>query len=164
MTSVSSAAPIGRMSIVAGKAIAAFVIGLASMVVLAVATSFMVGAEWGDPVGVGILMVCGVLAALGIMGVIATLAKSPEQAANWQSIVAVVLGLLGGTFFPLSQGPGLLSNLSLLTPHAWFLRGLGDIAGGGGLGDIVGPVLALLTFAAVTMGLAATRAGRMVSV
>ena len=48
-------------------------------------------------------MVCGVLAALGIMGVIATLAKGPEQAANWQSIIAVVLGLLGGSFFPISQ-------------------------------------------------------------
>ena len=157
------AAPIASMSIVAGKAIASFVVGLGSMIVLAVSTSILIRADWGRPVGVLLLMVCGVLAALGIMGVIATLANSPEQAANWQSIVAVVLGLVGGSFFPVSQGPGLLANLSLLTPHAWFLRGLGDLAGGGGLSSLAGPVVALLTFAAVTMGIAATRVSRMVA-
>ena len=157
------AAPIVAMSIVAGKAIASFVVGLTSMIVLAGATSLLVGAEWGNPLGVLILMVCGVLAALGIMGLIATLAKSPEQAANWQSIVAVVLGLLGGSFFPISQGPGALANLSLLTPHAWFLRGLGDVAAGGGIASIAGPIVALLTFAAVTLGVGATRISRMVA-
>ena len=158
------AAPIPRMSIVAGKAIASFVVGLVAMIVLATATSVLVGAEWGNPIGVGILMVCGVLSALGIMGVVATFAKGPEQAANWQSIVAVVLGLLGGSFFPISQGPGLLANLSLLTPHAWFLRGLGNLASGGGPADIMGPAAALLVFSGVTMSLAALRVGRMVSV
>ena len=157
------AAPIGRMSIVAGKAIASFVIGLVSMIVLATGTSVLVGAEWGNVFGVGLLMVCGVLAALGIMGVIATLAKGPEQAANWQSIIAVVLGLLGGSFFPISQGPGLLANLSLLTPHAWFLRGLGDLAGGGGVSDVLVPAGALLLFAAATMTIAMLRVRRMVS-
>lgn len=157
------AAPISRMSIVAGKAIASFVVGLGAMIVLATATSVLVGARWGDPVGVGILMVCGVLAALGIMGLIATFATGPEQAASMQSIVAVVLGLLGGSFFPISQGPGFLANLSLLTPHAWFLRGLGDLAAGGGPLDIGGPVAALLLFSVLTMGVAAARVGRMVS-
>ena len=157
------AAPISPMSIVAGKAISSFVIGLVAMVVLATATTVLVGAEWGDPAAVGVLMVCGVLAALGIMGVMATLAKSPEQAANWQSIVAVVLGMLGGSFFPLAQGSSTLANLSLLTPHAWFLRGLGDLASGGGVSDILGSAAALLAFAVVTMGFAATRVGRMVA-
>lgn len=156
-------APIPRMSIVAGKALASFVVGLVSMIVLALGTTWLVGADWGDPTAVLVLMVFGVLAALGIMGVIATLAKSPEQAANWQSIVAVVLGLLGGSFFPLSQGPGVLANLSLLTPHAWFLRGLGDVAAGGGLGDIAGPVLALAVFAGATAAVAAARLSRMVT-
>ncbi len=157
------AAPIGRMSIVVGKAIAAFVVGVVSMIVLAVGTSVLVGADWGNWIGVLLLMVAGVFAALGIMGVIATLANSPEQAANWQAIVAVVLGMLGGTFFPINQGPGFLANLSLFTPHAWFLRGLGDLSGGGGLSVVVAPVGALLAFALVTAGIAATRVSRMVA-
>ena len=147
-------APIHRWSIIGGKAITSFVLGLTSMVVLAVATTFLIGAEWGNPVGVLILMVAGVMSALGIMALVAVVAKTPEQAANYQAIVAVALGMLGGTFFPLSQGPRILSLFSKLTPHAWFLQGLGDLSAGRGLDAVVAPVLALLAFFAVTVGIA----------
>jgi ABC-2 type transport system permease protein len=147
-------APISRWSILGGKAITSFVLGLVSMVVLAIATTLLIGAEWGNPVGVGVLMVSGVLAALGIMAVVAVIAKTPEQAANWQSIIAVALGLLGGTFFPLSQGPRLLSLLSKLTPHAWFMEGMGDLSAGGDLSVVVAPAAAMLAFGLVTVGVA----------
>lgn len=148
------AAPISRWSIIGGKALTSFLLGLISMAVLAIATTVMIGAEWGDPLGVAILMVAGVLSALGVMAVVAVVSKTPEQAANWQSIVAVALGLLGGTFFPLSQGPRLLALFSKLTPHAWFLQGLGDLSAGGDLSAIVTPTLALLLFFVVTVGVA----------
>jgi ABC-2 type transport system permease protein len=147
-------APISRWSIIGGKALTSFVLGLVSMIVLAVATTLLIGANWGNPVGVAILMMAGVLSALGIMAVVAVVARTPEQAANWQSIVAVVLGLLGGTFFPLSQGPRLLAMLSKLTPHAWFLQGLGDLSSGAGLGSVITPALAMLAFFAVTVSAA----------
>lgn len=147
-------APISRWSIIGGKALTSFVLGLVSMVVLAVATTLLIGAKWGNPLGVAILMIAGVLAALGIMAVVAVVAKTPEQASNWQSIIAVVLGLLGGTFFPLSQGPRLLATLSKLTPHAWFMQGLGDISSGAGLVAVVAPTLAMLAFFVVTLALA----------
>ncbi|MCP3999237.1 MAG: ABC transporter permease [bacterium] len=147
-------APISRWSIIGGKAVTSFVLGLTSMIVLAVATTFMIGAKWGNPLGVLILMVCGVMAALGIMALVAVVAKTPEQAANYQAIVAVALGMLGGTFFPLSQGPRILSLFSKLTPHAWFLQGLGDLSAGRNLEAVVTPALALLAFFAVTIGIA----------
>jgi ABC-2 type transport system permease protein len=147
-------APISRWSVIGGKALTSFVLGVVSMVVLAVGTTVLIGASWGSPVGVAILMMAGVLAALGIMAVVAVISRTPEQAANWQSIVAVVLGLLGGTFFPLSQGPRLLALLSKLTPHAWFMQGLGDLSGGAGLISVVAPALAMLTFFVVTVGIA----------
>jgi ABC-2 type transport system permease protein len=147
-------APISRWSIIGGKALTSFVLGLVSMIVLAVATTIMIGADWGNPIGVAILMVCGVLSALGIMAVVAVISKTPEQAANWQAIVAVALGLLGGTFFPLSQGPRLLALFSKLTPHAWFLQGLGDLSAGSGLSAVVTPALALILFFLVTVAAA----------
>ena len=147
-------APISRWSIIGGKAVTSFVLGLTSMVVLAVATTLMIGAKWGNPLGVLILMICGVMAALGIMALVAVVAKTPEQAANYQAIVAVALGMLGGTFFPLSQGPRILSLFSKLTPHAWFLQGLGDLSAGRNVGAVVTPALALLAFFAVTIGIA----------
>jgi ABC-2 type transport system permease protein len=98
---------------------------------------------------------------MGIMALVATFAKTSEQAGNWQAIIAVVLGLLGGVFFPISQVSGLLSKLSLLTPQAWFMRGLGDLAGGGGPSAVIPAVVAMLVFAAVTGGIALLRLDRM---
>lgn len=124
------AAPIPRTSVVAGKAILSFALGVISMTVLIVATRFLMGANWGPPLGVAVLVVAGVLAATSIMGLIASVAKSDEGAANLGAIVAVVLGMLGGTFFPVGQGNEFLSRITFITPHAWFMRGLSEISGG----------------------------------
>jgi ABC-2 type transport system permease protein len=157
------AAPISRASILGGKLLTSFLLGSISMAVLALATSLLFGADWGNPFGVAVLIVAAIGAAMGIMALIATLAKNAEQAANWQSVVAVVLGLLGGTFFPVSQAPGVLSTLTLAAPQAWFLRGLGDLRGGS-LSVVWVPVLAMLGFAAVTGGLALFRLRRLAEV
>ena len=157
------AAPIGRGSILGGKLLVSFLLGVISMAVLVVATSLLFGAHWGNPLGVAVLIVAAIAAAMGIMALIATLAKNAEQAANWQSVVAVVLGLLGGTFFPVSQAPGVLSTLTFFAPQAWFLRGLGDLRGGS-LGVVWVPVLAMLGFAVVTGGLALFRLRRLAEV
>jgi ABC-2 type transport system permease protein len=124
------AAPISRNSIILGKAITSFVLGIASMAVLVVATTLLLGADWGNPLGVALLIVSAVVAAMGVLAVVASVAKTQEQAGMFASIISLVFGLLGGTFFPVSQVGGLLSALSLATPQAWFMRGLGDLAGG----------------------------------
>ena len=157
------AAPISRNSILGGKLLTSFLLGVISMTVLAVATTLLFGASWGNPLGVAVLVVAAILAATGIMALIATLARNAEQAANWQSVVAVILGLIGGTFFPVSQAPGVLSRLTFVAPQAWFLRGLGDLRGGS-ISAVWIPALAMLGFAAVTGGLAMTRLRRMAEV
>ncbi len=121
------ASPISRSSVVVGKAILSFVIGVVAMAVLLASATFVMGAKLGSPLGVTVLVVAGVLAATGIMGMVAAVAKTPEGAGNLGSIIAVILGMLGGAFFPIGSSGGLLSNLTLLTPHAWFLRGLTDL-------------------------------------
>ena len=156
------AAPIPRWSILAGKLTSSFVLGVVSMAVLAVATSLLFGAEWGNPVGVALLIVVGVLAAMAVMGVVATFARTPEQAANMEGIVAFVLGFAGGSFFPVAEAGGLIEKLSLLTPHAWFLRALGDLRGGGGVADILPAIGAILAFVAVTGVIALLRRRRLV--
>jgi ABC-2 type transport system permease protein len=124
------AAPISRNSIILGKAITSFALGIASMAVLVVATTLLLGADWGNPLGVALLVVAAVVAAMGILAIVASVARTQEQAGMFVSIISLVLGLLGGTFFPVAQVGGLLSTLSLFTPQAWFMRGLGDLAGG----------------------------------
>lgn len=154
------AAPVRRSSILAGKLLTSIVLGIVSLSVLVTATSWLLGAAWGDPVGVGLLILAGVLAATGITAVIASLARTTEQAGSWQAVVAVTLGLLGGAFFPIQQSGSFMATVSLVTPHAWFLRGLGDLSGGGGVTAVLPAVAALLSFALVTGAVAMTRIGR----
>jgi len=157
------AAPISRASILGAKLLTSFLLGVISMAVLVAATTLLFGATWGNPVGVTVLIVTAIMAATGIMALIATLARNAEQAANWQSVVAVILGLIGGTFFPVSLAPGILSKLTFVAPQAWFLRGLGDLRGGG-VSVVWIPALAMLGFAAVTGGLALFRLRRLAEV
>ncbi len=156
-------APIARSSVLAGKLLTSLALGVISMVVLALATHFLLDAHWGNPLGVAILIGAGVVAATAVMALVATFARTPDQAGTWQAMVALVLGMLGGTFFPVAQAGGLLGTLSLATPQAWFLRGIEDLAGGAGPGVVLGPVAAILAFAAVTGSLAFLRAGRLVA-
>lgn len=144
------AAPIGRGSVIGGKAILAFVLGVVSMGVLAIATQLLIGASWGNPIGVAILIVTGVLAAVGIMGMVASIARTPEAAGNLGSIIAVILGMLGGVFFQIGQGDDFLSRLSFLTPHAWFMRGLAELADGAAWTAALPAAGAILLFALVT--------------
>ena len=156
-------APIRRSSVLAGKLLTSLVLGVVSMTVLATATHFLLGASWGNPLGVALLIVAGVIAATAVMALVATLARTPDQAQSWQTMVALVLGMLGGTFFPVSQAGGALALLSLATPQAWFLRGIQNLAGGAGAGAVIGPVLAILLFALVTGGIAFSRSRRLVA-
>jgi len=157
------AAPVSRGAIVGAKAIYGFVIGAASMAILIVASIFLMGASWGDPVAVTIVVLGAVFAAMGLQSLVATLASTDEQAAGYGAVVGVTLGLLGGTFFPIAQAPGLMANLSLISPHRWILRALGELSGGAGtLGDVLPAVGALVLFGAITGAIALVRSRSMV--
>lgn len=157
------AAPIGRISIVGGKALIAFLLGLISTSVLVVSTQFLLGASWGAPMGVALLVVAGVLSAVGIMGMVAAVAKTPEGAGNLGSIIAVILGMLGGVFFQLGTGDDFLSKLTYITPHAWFMKGLADLADGAAWTAALPSAGAILVFALITGAISWVMLGRRVS-
>lgn len=157
------AAPISRRSVIGGKALTSLVLGVVSMTVLVVGTTLLLGAEWGNSIGVAILVLAGIGAAVGIMFVIAAFARTPEQAGNLQAIVAFSLAMLGGAFFPVAQA-GIVGRLSLLTPHAWFLRGLGDLAAGGDAASVFPAALYVALFGIVTGALAQFGIGKAVRV
>lgn len=131
------AAPLSPGTLLIGKSLSSVVTGLISMGVLILGTTLIMGASWGNPFGVFVLVVAGIFSAMGIGALLGTLTKTPEQAGNFASIVAVVLGILGGSFFPVAQSSGLLASLSKLSPHSWLLQGFGDNTGSGRLGDVL---------------------------
>jgi ABC-2 type transport system permease protein len=158
---LASAAPPG--AVIAGKALAAFVLGVTSVLVMWLATSLVFGADWGDPLAVVALTVSSVLAAIGITAMVVTLARTDEQADGYSSLVVFTLALLGGNFIYLAQLPDLLQRLSLLTPNGWALRGFVDlVADGGGLETVAAPVAVTAAFGLATGAVALVRARRLV--
>ncbi|HJU51722.1 MAG TPA: ABC transporter permease [Acidimicrobiia bacterium] len=155
--------PTRPASVLAAKSIVSIVLGVFSLVVLIVAGIVLMNAKWGNPVGVALLVIGGVLAAVGISAVTTGMAKTPEQAGNIQGIVATVLGLLGGAFFPIGQDGGVLAQVTALTPHYWFSRGLADLAGGRPASAAFAAVGWLLVIAAVTSAIAAVLTRRQVA-
>jgi ABC-2 type transport system permease protein len=154
-------APIAPGSVIGGKALASFAVGLVSTTLLVLATTWLLDARWGDLIGVTLLVLGGVLAAVGVTALVATLATTTAQAGAYVSIVAVVGGLLGGTFFPISQA-GFLGTIRFLSPQGWLMEGFQELSYGGTVGEIAGPLLGVFVIAGVTGSIAWARSRRMV--
>ncbi|WP_109472950.1 ABC transporter permease [Ornithinimicrobium cavernae] len=142
--------PMNPVLVVLSKVLSSFVLGVVATSILLTAGGLLFGVDFGSPVPVAALIVCAVIATTSLTFIVIKLAKTSEQASIIQTILAMVLGIAGGAFFPMSGG-GLLGTILDLNPVAAMIRGLGITSGGGGLGDIVTPVLIMLGFAAVAL-------------
>lgn len=155
-----AAAPIGRRSVVAGKALSVFVYGTASLGTAAVVTSAAFGARWGPPLAVTAIIIAVVVAVVALTALVISVARTEQQAEGLAAILTFALALLGGSFVFLGSAPAALRRAALLTPNGWALRGFTDLSTGAASPTAVGPVLAILTFAAVVAVAAAVLARR----
>lgn len=140
--------PMPTWLVVAAKALVSVVLGLVATTVLLLAGGWMFDVGFGSPVAVAVLVLSVVLAATSVMFLVVRVARTAEQANVAASIVALVLGIAGGAFVPISAS-GAAAVLLDLNPVAAFLRGLGITAGGGGVTDLGVPVAIMLGFAVV---------------
>jgi ABC-2 type transport system permease protein len=139
--------PVTGGAVIAAKACTGFILGAVATTVLLTAGSRLFGVSFGSPAVVAVLVLSVVTAATSLTFVVARLVRTAEQANVAQSILAMVLGIAGGAFFPV-QGTGFAATLLDLNPIGAFIRGLGISAGGGTVGDVAGPVAVMLGFAA----------------
>lgn len=139
--------PIPSWLVVGSKALGSFLLGVVSTSVLLIVGGFFFDADFGSPPAVGLLVLCVVAAATSVMFLIVRVARTSEQASIATSIVAVVLGIGGGAFFPISAA-GRFAPVLDLNPVSALLRGLGITAGGGGVTDLGTPLAIMLGFAA----------------
>jgi ABC-2 type transport system permease protein len=154
------AAPIAPATIILGSSLAGFVLGVVAMSVLVVVTTIAAGADWGPPLLVAPLIVAAVVAAMGISTLASTLVRTQRQAAGLTAIIALSMSAVGGVFIPLNQAPELMTSISQITPHAWFLRGIATLSGSNpNLIDLAAPLLVLVAMGAITgiVGLARAR-------
>ncbi len=157
------AGPVAPSAILLGKTLASFATGVTALVILVAATTALLGADWGPTIGVAAMILAAVVAAIGITTLVTSFMSTQDSAGAANGAVAITLGILGGTFAPMSQAPDLMSTLSLMTPHAWFLRGLGDMHGAGASAvDGLPAIAVLLAMGLVTGAIGFARARRLV--
>jgi ABC-2 type transport system permease protein len=142
--------PIPGWVVVASKALVSFVLGVVATAVLLTLGSYLFDVDFGSLPAVAVLVVCAVAAGTSVMFLIVRVARTSEQAGIASSIVALVLGIGGGAFFPVAA-TGPLTRVLDLNPVAALLRGLGTTSGGGGLADIGVPVAIMLGFGVVML-------------
>ena len=149
-----AAAPIGPGTILAGKSLATFVYGVASLGTVAVVTSLVFGARWGPPLVVVALIVAMALTTVGLTALVITVARTERQAEGLASMLTFGLVLLGGNFVFIGGAPPLVRTLALLTPNGWALRAFTDLSGGATWTAAVTPMMAILAFALGTGAIA----------
>jgi ABC-2 type transport system permease protein len=158
------ASPLRPSDVLGGKLLGGFLQALISMAVLVIATTALIKADWGPPLGVAIMVVAAILAATGISTLVVSFFHTGEAAGAASSAVGITLGILGGTFAPTSTAPDIMTRVALLTPNAWFLRGLGEMAGPTGSFAACLPAAGvLLVMAILTGGIGVARSAGLVS-
>jgi ABC-2 type transport system permease protein len=156
------ASPITPRAVLLGKILVSITMAIVSMSVIVIGSTVLMGARWGDPLAVAALIFSVSIAASGIALLVVGFARTEDQAGGLVAIVALTLAVLGGSFFPMSQAPDTLNALSVITPHAWFLRGVNDLTAGGGIGVVLPSFSVLMTVGLVTGGIGLLRARRVV--
>ncbi len=147
--------------ILAGKAMGAFLTGLLQVTALigglalletlqgtGSATAFRL-----DPLGVGLLVCATVVAATGYGVVIAGLTRTFTEAVLLGAALLMLMGLIGGVFFPADLLPPAVQAAARGTYHFWAMDGYLRLARGAGVGAIWPHLAVLATFGLSTAAL-----------
>jgi ABC-2 type transport system permease protein len=136
--------PTTPVQVLGGKMIGIFLTGAAQMVILILSTTILFQLQWGDPLAVLALVLAAVFGAVGWGLLLTAIAKTPGQVGAIGSAMMLTFGILGGGFVNMDNMPGWFRLVTKITPNAWGLDGFTTLALGGGLHDILTPILALL--------------------
>ena len=96
-----------------------------------------------DPLGLLVLILAVVAAATGVGVVIAGLARTYTQAANYGRAILLLMGLVGGIFVPIELFPKSFDVLSCVTFHHWAMGGYLKLSLGGSVVSILPHALVL---------------------
>lgn len=116
----------------------------------------------GDaPAGIAVLGVSASLAAIGFALLVATLARTPEQATTAAATAILILAAIGGIMVPKLVMPPVMQQLAELSPFSWGLEGFLDLfVRGGGVRAVLPEAGQLLAFGTACFAVALLRLRR----
>lgn len=160
--------PVPPWILLAGKSLPYFLINQIQVVLILLVGIYLLPRLGGDALRIGtapgaivLLSMAASLAAIGYGLVVATYARTPEQATTFGATSVLILAALGGVMVPKLVMPSMLQQLSQVSPLSWGLEGFLDVfVRGGGMREVLPELSQLLAFAAACMAMALLRFGR----
>lgn len=122
------ATPLSVSRLVAAKCVFAALFGAAVMAILLVAGAFFGWFGSGVPVPSVLLhAVAFSMSAAGLITVVVALVRTEKQAGILSWVLVMVMGVLGGSMFPLEMIPGAIQQFSRFTLNYWAIEGFLDL-------------------------------------
>ncbi|KXK12690.1 MAG: ABC transporter permease [Chloroflexi bacterium OLB14] len=110
--------------------------------------------NWGNPIGLYIVLSCSCLAAAAIGTAMGTFIKSEGQAVGLSIMAGMLMGMLGGCWFPIELFPPFMQSFAKIFPTTWAMQGLLDLLlRGAGVVDILPEAGMLIGFAVIFFGI-----------
>jgi ABC-2 type transport system permease protein len=152
------ATPTSARTILLGEMLGRFAVAMIQGLFIFVTTAFVFSVEWGNPIAAGAIIVAFGLVSTGVAMLVGSIATNAEQASSIGVGFAMLLGAFGGAMVPPEVFPEIMRTLSHVTPHAWAIDGLREVAiRDADLVGVVPQIAVLLAFAVVLLGLATVR-------
>lgn len=152
------AMPISRASIIGGKILSFFALGMIQFVVVMV-VGIAFGLNFGSSY-LAYLLVAGAftLAITALAMAIATRIREEGQADMLATMLSMVLASLGGAWWPLEIVPDFMRTVGHISPVAWAMDGFHKlIYFGGGLVDVLPEIAILLAISGVCFAIGIVR-------
>jgi ABC-2 type transport system permease protein len=152
-----AAYPITRFQLIMGKVYGRFLLGAFQIVLFLIAGRFIFGVRFGsepEVIFLGLRLFAWVAASLGVL--IGSLISGEEKTVGLCVATSMVMGALGGCWWPMEIVSDTMKTVGHLTPTAWAMDLMHQlISFGGGAGDVITEVGVLIGFGFVTNALAA---------
>ena len=151
-------APVSKVQILAGYILSFFLIGWIQFGVLMILTHSLFDVQWGNLLGVIILVSVLLLAVIGLALLLASIVKTTEQQSALGNIVVISTCMISGLYWPVEIEPSWMQTAANFVPQTWAMRGFTElIVRGGTLADIGGYIGILILFAGVFFVIGLTR-------
>ncbi len=143
--------PASKPSILIGKFIGTFLLGLLQTAILIVFGLIVFDVPWGrDPLALVAIVFSFSLAIVSLGILFATLVRTEEQAGSAMTGAAMVMAALGGAWWPITITPSWMQTLGHVFPSAWAMDALqAIIMQGATIGEVLPQTGILLGYAVV---------------
>jgi len=143
------ASPTPRSSIVGGKMMGVFVLGITQFAVLYLFTKYGLRVWWGENVAATVMVaVAEVAAVTGLATFITAIAKTERAIGGIAPVFIQIQAAIGGAFFSIEILPEWIQPIKYLSLVGWAMEGWRSVQlEGAGVADVMVPVAALFGFA-----------------